>query len=53
MVAAQQQFIGTDPANPDVQMLVTIWEDGTATIAYRDLLISTTWGPPHDLTPVP
>lgn len=53
MIGVERQFIGTDPDNLDVQMLITIWEDGSATIAYRDLLSSETWGPTHDLTPAP
>jgi hypothetical protein len=46
----QQQFIGTDPGNTDTQMLFTVWEDGSATVAYRDTS-GGTWGPPHDLDP--
>lgn len=53
MIGVRQQFIGTDPDNLDIQMLITLWEDGTASIAYRDLLVSETWGPRHDLAPTP
>jgi hypothetical protein len=44
-----QAFTGEDPCDPEVQMLITVWEDGTATIATRR--DSGTWGPPHDLDP--
>lgn len=49
-VMVERQFIGVDPGNTDTQMLVTIWEDGSASIAYRDTSQGT-WGPPFDLDP--
>lgn len=42
-------WVMRDPGNADVEVMVTHWPDGTATLAYRDLTQSRTWGPPHQM----
>ena len=41
-------WVGKDPGNTDTEFLVTVYDDGSATIAYRDH-DERTWGRPFDL----
>jgi hypothetical protein len=36
-------YVGKVPDDPDLEVLVTVWPDGTATIASREPLVSS-WG---------
>lgn len=42
------EFTGKDPGNRDTEFLITVWWDGSGTIAFRDHPTDT-WGPPWPL----
>ena len=44
-------WTGKDPGNTDTEFLVTAYDDGSATIAYRDNSARRSWGIPHNLEP--
>lgn len=52
-VKAQALYVGTvDRWYGGFQLLVTVWEDGTAEVAFRPPH-GGTWGPPHPLQSMP